>query len=352
MSWATENKFLTGFGVVMLAGLGTLGYLAFSAMGKYDEALGALDGASAQLNQLQQTKPALTDANFKEMKSQQAEIGDKIASFQAELRARVLKATPMKSAEFQDALKASVAKVTAAATEAKVGRPKEFYLGFDDYRAKPPDEKAAPLLGRQLRAMELIMDVIVKAGRSGEFELEELKREPLPEEGGKAKTPTPPPTPPGPGRKNAAPEPVVPLVEKARVQLKFKTTDSGLRDVIGGLTNHKDQLFVVRNIAIANTQQDSPPRVAGPGGSVAPDAAPAAAATPDPNAPGAAAVAPVDPTAAPQPPADPAAPAATAPAALQYVFGTEKIVCTLDVDILNIAEPQAKPAAGTRTKPN
>jgi hypothetical protein len=35
MSWISENKFLAGFGAVMLVGCGALGYLAYSASDAY-----------------------------------------------------------------------------------------------------------------------------------------------------------------------------------------------------------------------------------------------------------------------------------------------------------------------------
>ncbi|MEO6786129.1 MAG: Amuc_1100 family pilus-like protein [Chthoniobacteraceae bacterium] len=341
MSWVTENKFLTGFGAVMLAGLGTLGWFTWSAMGKYDDAAGAFDAASSQLKALQQAKPSLTAAHLKELLAQKQEMTEKIGAFQNVLKSRVLPIVPIEKAAFQDKLKEAVARVTAKAAEAKVERPKDFYLGFAEYQSKPPDDKAAPALARELQAIELVMDVLIQAAKSGSIELNELYREPLPEEGRtKANE--------GQGgtgrRKNAADRSGGGIVEKNGLRLKITSNDEALRKVLNALANHKQQLFIIRNLTVMNTKMDSPPRLA--------------AAAPPPPAPGAeqpaaapttplpAGTAPAPAGTAPAPAASPAPAAAPEPAVnegpLAYVFGTEKIISVIEVEVLNIEEPKQK----------
>jgi len=334
MSWFSENKFLAGFGAVMVAGLGTLGYLTYSAMGKYETAVGNFDATAGQLKTLQETKPALTDANLKELVAQKQELGDKIASFQKELKARVLRVEPIAKEGFQDLLKQTVARVAAKAGEAKVVPPKDFYLGFGEYQAKPPDAKAAPALARELRAIELVMNVLIEAGN---LELDELVRESLPEEGGKLKPADPQPAA---GRQRGAPERTDPgVVERAAVRIKFTSTDSTLQKVIAGLANHKQQLFVVRRISVQNKQAESPPRLASLETPPPQEAAPVA---PDPSA-----AAPADGT-----PPEATPPAAAPTGVLSYVFGKEKIMTTIDLELLNIADPEVKaePAGKRRTQ--
>ena len=74
MSWVSENKFLTGFGAVMLVGVGTLGYLTYAAMDKYDAAVSGYDAAASQLKRLQDAKPGLKDSNLKELLAQKQEM--------------------------------------------------------------------------------------------------------------------------------------------------------------------------------------------------------------------------------------------------------------------------------------
>lgn len=337
MSWVSENKFLTGFGAVMLAGVGTLGYLTYAAMDKYDTATGEFDAASANLKRLQETKPSLKDAHLKELLAQKQEMTDKIGAFQTELKARVL---PLPSelitpAQFQDKLKNTVAEIATKSAAVNLERPKEFYLGFGEYQSKPPEAKAAPALARELRALELVMNVLIK---TGSLELEEFRRDLLPEEGG-AK----PNEPGGDGgkRRRGADRSDSGLIDRNGLTVKFTSSDDSLRKVLTELANHKEQLFIIRNVTVQNKQMESPPRLAG----ASPDAAPAAAVA----APAAAAAPATPATPAPAVPAAPAAPAVNE-GPLTYVFGTEKITSIIELEILNIEEPKLKPEKGGKKK--
>ena len=328
MSWVSENKFLTGFGAVMLAGLGTLGYLTYAAMDKYEAAMGTFGSANSQLKTLQETKPSLTNAHLKELLAQKLEMTGKIAAFQNHLKSRVLPIEPIKKEAFQDKLKETVAQIAAKAAAANVERPKDFYLGFGEYQSKPPDDKAAPALARELHAIELVMNVLIK---TGSIELEEFHRDPLPEEGmvkrDEGAT--------GSGRRRGTADGGDHgLIERNGLKLKFTSSDDALRKILTELANHKQQLFIVRSLVVQNKQPESPPRLAA--------AAPAVPA-PSPEAPAATPIAPAAP-AAPAPATPP--PGAPAPVAnegpLAYVFGMEKITSTIELEVLNIGEPNSK----------
>jgi hypothetical protein len=320
MSWVSENKFLAGFGAVMLVGVGTLGWLTYSAMDKYDGAASAYDTAAAQLKKLQETKPGLKEANLKELLAQKQELTEKISTFQQELKSRVLPTETITKVAFQDKLKETVAQITAKAAAAGVERPKEFYLGFGEYQSRPPDDKATPALARELKAIEMVMSALIKTGH---IDLEEFQREPLPEEGGSSSGKRR-----GGGGGGGSDRG---MIERNGLRLKFTSDDQALRKVLTELANHKQQLFVIRNVKVENKAQDSPQR--GPVN---------APATPPPAPEGGAAAG--TPAPAPAAPA-PSAPAPAAPAGneagLAYVFGTEKITSTIDLEILNIEEPKA-----------
>ena len=339
MSWVSENKFLTGFGAVMLVGVGTFGYLIYAGMDKYETATGAFDAASANLKKLQETKPSLTDPHIKELLAQKQEMTDKIGAFQKELKSRVLPIEPIKKEAFQDKLKDTVAQVSAKAAAVNVERPKDFYLGFGEYQSKPPDDKAAPALARELRAIELVMGALIKTGG---LELEEFRRDPLPEEGGGRTT-----EPGGGKRRSATDRSDHAAIERNGLTLKFTSGDDALRKVLTELANHKEQLFIIRNVTVQNKVTESPPRLGGAPAAPAPEAP----ATPAPATP-----------ANPATPASPAAPAIPPPAApapaanegpLAYVFGTEKITSVIELEVLNIEEPKPnseKPEKGAKKK--
>ena len=258
----------------------------------------------------------------------------------------MLPTEPITKAAFQEKLKETVAQINAKAAAANVQPPKDFYLGFDRYQSAPPDDKAAPALARQLRAIEMVMNVLIKARG---LDLEEFHRDPLPEEGAGV--------PDKGGRKNRVTRADGGPVERHDLRIKFTSTDKELRDVLTGLANHKEQLFVIRQVSVLNKVTESPPRI-GSAPSVpvpAPDGGTPAPGTPPAETGGAAAPA-VPPAAA-----SPAAPAATAesiiPAAneglLSYVFGTEKITSIIDLEVLNVGDPKAnseKPEKGAKKK--
>ena len=328
MSWVSENKFLTGFGAVMLAGVGTLGYLAYAAMDKSDTATSGYESAVAQLKDLNESKPGLKQANLDKLIAQKTELADKIAAFQKELKNRVLPTEAISKVAFQDKLKETVAQVFAKAAAANVEKPKDkdFYLGFEKYQSQPPDDKATAALARELRAIELVMNVLIKTSN---IDLEEFHRDLLPEEGGAA----------GGKRRGSGGG----VIERATLKLKLTSKDDALRSVLTELANHKQQLFVIRNVAIQNKVMESPPR--------------AVALVPAPDAPAPGTPSPAVPPLGTPTPAVPAPAAQGAPATpevgLSYVFGAEKITATIELEILNIEEPKAgseKPDKGGKKK--
>jgi hypothetical protein len=354
MSWASENKFLTGFGVVLLAGVGTLGYLTYSAMGKYETASGEFESAGGELKRLQGVKPFPDDKNLKDLIAQKQTLADKLAGLQTELQGRTLKVEPMPKEKFQDLLKATVAKIMAKAPEVKVTFPEGFYMDCAKYQTTPPEDAAAPVLARQLRAMELVVQVLLNAGG---IEVKELKRELVPEEKGGAKAPAPRPVP-GKGRPGQPADRDTPqrkLIEKTGFRITFTAPDAVLRQVLNNIVASKDQLFIVRRLELKNSAPEPPPKITGLAFTPAAPAAPEA--PPSPDAPAAPAASP----GAPPVVADVAIPGTTpttgspeqAPrqqGSLEYKFGTEKVEAVLEIDLLDFAGPEVLQAKGDKKK--
>ena len=316
MSWFQENKFLAVFGGAVLVVGGALGYMTFAASSKYDDAQTRFNEAQSNLNNLYKASPYPMDDNVKEYAVRQKQVKAEIEKLQGELAAVKVKTEKPEDVApnfFQDRLKDAVAKWVGKAQEMDATiSAKDFYLGFNTYKDKPPGNNvtAAALL-KELRAIELVMDLLLRAKG---VEIKDFSREELKEEQ-KA---------PEPDKKNAKAgpqEPKVKLIRKTSFAVKFITTQAHFMAVMNGLAGHKEQVFVVRNLTVKNTAQDSPPKVAQnafgqPGNAVA----------------GAAAAA----------PAGAAAPLAPAPADAgpQTVFGEERLEVTLDIDIADVADPE------------
>lgn len=342
MSWLSENKFLAGFGAVMLAGVGTLGWLTWSAMGKYDTSLTAYDEAATKLKGLQEEKPALKDGHLKELLSQKAEHNTKIGALLDILKKRVLPmpAAEVDPAQFQDRLKVSVGQFSGKAAQSKIELPKGgFYLGFESYQKSPPTKQAATALSRQLQAVELLMEVLNQSAiQSGGFEITEFRRGNVPEE-----VPAKPAENAKPSGSDKAAAAEQSPIKRQSLHLKLKSSDETLRQILNGLANHRQQIFVIRNASIQNTQMDSPPRV------LASSLPPIAPLAPGPPGPPAGPGTPPGPFAPPDPVTTPA-PAPAPEAGLSYVFGREQVISEIHIEVLGIEEPKPKPDKKTKEK--
>lgn len=326
MSALKNNPFLVGFGVVMALGVGALGYLTYSASEEHSKALEEYESTAAELKTLQSGKPYPEPENLKKIEEQKKLLQAKIHDLQASLAAQKIKVEDISPTGFQDKLTNTVARIAAKAPEANVKLPgndkEKFYLGFNLYQSEPPKGPAAPLLYRELRAIEAVMNLILSVRN---VEVKELTREELKEE----KAPKTAPVATG-NKKGAVAEDSPKTVQKDSFTIQFKTSQENARAILNGLVTHKEQFFIPRYIVVQNEKQDAPPKAA-------PDAA--APAVPQP--------------AAPTPPAPGAAPApGEAPAKnLEHIFGKELVDVTLQIDLVDIKEPQALATAPAKPTP-
>lgn len=325
MSKFAENKFMLGFGAVTLAVAGTLAYLTYEASGKYEESLKTLNAAKSELDFVQRRQPVPSEAALKQLVTQNQEIRKKLDDLQQDFKGRVLPVMPIGKEAFQVQLRDAVARVVASFTEKGVTFGKDptkdkdtFYLGYKDYQDKPPEDAAAPLLARQLKAITLVMDLLTQ---EGQLNLIELTRERFSEERTKPGSPEPKPAEAG-GKK---------LVEKTGFSIKFLAKDDAFRRILNGIVANKNQLFIIRRITVQNEHLNSPPRsVAGNPGNVPPGTPPDPVATPaTPGTPGT--------------PTAPAAPGSPPAKSREYIFGKERVEATVDIEVLDFAEPEKRP---------
>ncbi len=255
MSWVYDNKFVIGVGAGMLAGAGFLGYLTMSAKDSYAAATAEFSTATANLQGYEQKKPFPSEAYLKELGSEKKALSDKLNALQEDFKKRVLPVKPIGKEAFQDRLKDTVAAVGGGCAKAEVGLPKDFYLGYTEYRDKPPEDAAAPLLARQLRAIELVMELLIQEGH---LKLDSLTREPFKEEHLKTRSAEPKPAPPTPGAARPAGAASKQLVEKTGFVIKLISTDAAFRRVVNGIVGNKKQLFIIRRVAAQDEKQLPP----------------------------------------------------------------------------------------------
>ena len=290
MNWIKQNAFLAGFIAAMVIGVGVLGYLLFSASGHYDEVRTDYEAKVKELNRLETLKPYPEEGNLKQFDEQKKVHAAKIQEFIKKVAAEQAPVEPISPVQFQDKLREAVTRVTAK-VPAGMKMPSPFYLGFERYQTQPPTPEAAPALGRQLKALEFVATEIIDAGVA---EFTKFDRKPLPEEEDKTKKDKPD-EPPAKGPK---PEKTSKSVMYHPVHIEFTADQSKFRAILNDLVTAKEQFLVPRLISLKNDGAEAiPQRVAA-----------AAGANPD---------------------------------ALKFVFGSEKVIVTLDLELVEFAEVAA-----------
>lgn len=325
MDWIRENKFLAGLFGVLLVGAAFLGFLLYSAKARHAEVHDQYTQQASELRRLQ-TLPLYPDeSNLKKLQEQKKQLEESAVKLQAQLNTMEYPVQPMTPEQFQDKLRASV---SAAVEKSKKSGTKllgdqKFYLGFDTYQATRPRSEAAPLLGRQLQAIETVVNLVLDARADA---ITALARTPLPEEGtGAAASPAPTPR----GGAAAGKQTAAPLVSKNAFDIGITIERDQYRRLLNAIASSKNQFYILRTLLVANRSPKGPPRVE-PGTETAVTPQPEAAATPPPEG-----------EAATEEPLPSPAPGGTSPGggSLKFLVGTEKLDAVLRIDIVDFAAP-------------
>jgi hypothetical protein len=314
MNWVKENKFLTGYIVGMVVGVGFLGFKVFSASGALDEANTRYTSKASRYNTLRHLAPYPDRENLAVFEQQKNEAAEVITAFQSELAKREFPIEPLSPERFQDKLKTAVTEIRAKAATANVTLPKDkFYLGFDRYETAPPDKDAAALLGRDLKAIHWVIEQLINAPIA---ELRELKRPELPEEkGGKVAGGggnRPPGQGGGPNRPGGNRSARQDLVSSHSFDVVVICKQRQLANVLNSIISAKaPQFYIPRAVRVTNQNPKGPPREVA-----------------DPNVAAAAAAA--DAKVVPKGAGD-----------IHYIVGEEMVEASLRLEIVDFAEPSA-----------
>lgn len=308
MNWFRQNRFLGGFLLVFaLLTIFSL-YFLLHEKGQADEEQARLDSIAIDLNRLRASKPFPNPANLAKTKAQVAGYRESLGSLREELKARTLPVVPIQPNEFQTQLRQAVNSAVETAAANKVKLPDHFNLGFDEYATSLPNSTAAPLLGQELQAVAMMVDVLVNARVDA---LTGLTRTPLPEE-----NPAPTPAPEKEARRSRGRIPaaagkvakVAPAVVSSHaIEIAFSANPTAARKVLNAVATAKEQLFIIRTLSVKNQAQKGPAR----GGE--------ATATPPSGA---------------QPAAGPAKTAA--PNGIKFIVGTEHLDVKAKIEIVSL----------------
>jgi hypothetical protein len=356
MNWIKENKFLSGFFAVMLVGVGVLGYLLWTASSRYRDASAQYEDQATELNRLKSLAPYPAAPNVEKIEAQRKEHQASVLALQKSLAGMEIPIEQITEVQFQDRLRETVSRVTAKANERQMALPEKFYMGFAQYETQPPRAEAAPLLGRELKAIEVVMMQLIESNVS---RLTKLDRPELTEEK-EPRTSSSSGSTSGSGKGSAHDEGHEnDLVKKESFDIAFVADQLAFNNAVNSIVANKTQFYIPRVIEVKNEKTKSPSKTEAPG-----TTADAAAPTPAIDAPAAAGAVPAAPgavPAAPRAPAPPGAPAAApAPAAppplpgaaatgsqesYTLIFGAEKLEVGMRIELIDFTPPpEAKPA--------
>src|SRR6266478_5729079 len=188
MNWYRENRwlgnFLIAFAVTALLAL----YFLFRARSGFTEASAQFNEAATERNRLEHLNPFPNEGNFRKTRAALDDYSATLTKLKAELRAQVLPVEPIAPNEFQSRLRRAIVSTTEKARANRVKLPENFHLGFDEFRTTLPTTAAAPLLGRELAQVELLVGILIDARVDA---IAAVKRTTPPAEATTA--PTPPP---------------------------------------------------------------------------------------------------------------------------------------------------------------
>lgn len=248
MDWFRQNPFLAGLlaATVVLGGAGA--YFVMTQSAALTEQTDLYAGHTGNLSRLESSKPFPSEANKSAAKAdlEAAEATLKKLSTVVESQSEPVK--PVTPEQFQDELSRKVAAITAAAADARMQLPENFYLGFDDYRTQPPSPDAAPLLGQQLRSVEQSINLLIKAGVTS---LSAINRPKLAVE-----TPAAPKKDAPPAQAGGPKDGLIDLA-LAPFDLSFTADQSAFRNAMSALVTSEPMIFI-RLLSVANERPTAP----------------------------------------------------------------------------------------------
>ena len=241
MSWFSQNKFIGGLLVVFVVGLAGTGYYLSGRYSAYKTAMEQFDQQRTRITLLK-SKPLfpsaenveLIKASVLEYESKVTELQKSLLHFQKPLN------SSMKDTEFQQLIKERVAVVQTLAESGQLELPGEFYMGLLKYRQDVPEPGAVGLLEYQLRAIERLMEAMV---RSSVEQLVVLERDPLGVESNEYEAPVP-----------------APVLESYPLALTMVGTHESVRGFFNDISNDTEYFYRVRYCRIENSAQSGPQR--------------------------------------------------------------------------------------------
>lgn len=245
-----------------------------------------LEKRSAEINRYRNATPPPSGEQLKQLQLQFNSLESKYRALHEKVGA--LDKFPVQSVspqEFQKALNERVQNLQKKAEKNSVALPPDkdqstenyFYLGWSDYKSKPPSPESAPTLLKQLQVAEHLFSLLLDSNPLSIRKIRLYKPEPpapaaapQPKPVAAAKNDAKNAVPPVP---DATPSPVQPT---QGYELSFSARPEALREFLNALAKEEKAFFVTRSLKITNSKEKEPPKKGGDGiASASPSLAPA-----------------------------------------------------------------------------
>jgi hypothetical protein len=338
-----DNKFPAVFGGLMAVGVIGFGYFAFSSWSSLKKATTDYKKTSQQVTGLRQSKLFPDDSNLAAKIEQVDAYKASVDALQDKLVASQRALKDIKQQDFPKILLSAYEKTSAAASEAKITLPENFYFGMEVYKNGLPPAVACSLLEWELDGINFLTSILIDEGI---ISLDSITRDLTPVESADYGKETPGNN--RGGNANASPrmssgadgevayDPER-VLDTYRFALTLTADHSAWERVLSRISNEKSFFYWIRYMRVENEKKEGPAK----GELFTPIAvetpfAPAPEIAPEPPAPSDDPAADADPAAVTDPagPAVEAAPQAQAMIDVREILGTEKIRASLVIDLV------------------
>ena len=244
MNWFKDNPFAGALSAATALFTLVALYFAYTQNASLVEQTDAFAANNASLGRLQSAKPFPNDANLKAAEEEAKSAGKILGDLAAEVARQTTPLDPnLTPRDFQDKLSAAAATADEAAATAGINLPEDFYLGFSAYKAQPPSEAAAPVLGQQLETIANVTSMLIK---SGVRQLVGIERAPLRAE-----------EPKGEEEENKPDSAELAAVQLAPFDVEFVADQSAFRSALSAITTAQP-VVLVRLVSVTNSSPAPP----------------------------------------------------------------------------------------------
>ncbi len=254
MNWFQQNRFLGIFlAIVAFATVLSACFLLHERSAtKREEA--RLETVTNELIRLRGSTPFPNEENLRKTREQIGRYRDSLLALKNESKRWMFPKAALQPNEFQAQLRETAIDVSERARARKVQLPENFNLGFEEYATSLPKSAAASRLGRQLRAIEWIANIIIDARVDS---LQNLTRTALPEE--KA-TPAPTRARTAGGKGLGIAKAGARIVDSTSIDVAFSGSPAAVRRILNQIAAAREQAYIIRTLQVRNQTDKGPER--------------------------------------------------------------------------------------------